>query len=229
MSEEESNEESEKDSEEEEESKSSDLSYDDLLGRARGELPEEISHQERFEIPDIKAMREGNTTILRNFSDIAEKINRDPDKLLKYLLRELATAGEKENERVVFKGKISPKKIKSKIETYVEKFVLCSECGRPDTRLVKDGRVTIIECDACGAHRPVKGRKRKAHDTTKEEEIKEGGIYEVMIQDIGKKGDGVAKKGKYIIYVPGTTKGEKVKIKINSIKGTIGFASVVER
>lgn len=213
----------------ENDTESEEYDYDSLLNRARTDLPEEISHHERFEIPDLDAMVEGNTTIIRNFTEISDKLNRDPEKLLKYLLGELATAGEREKERVIFKGKISPKKIQTKLENYVEKFVLCSECGRPDTRLVKDGRITILECDACGAHRPVKGKKKRMHKRTEAEEVEEGGIYEVMIQDIGSKGDGVAKKGKYIIYVPGTTKGEKVKIRVNNVTGTMAFASLLER
>lgn len=214
----------------EEETKSDDeVDYDSLLNRARSDLPEDISHHERFEVPDVEAMVEGNTTILKNFTDIADNINRDPERLLKYLLRELGTAGEREKERVVFKGKISPRKIENKIENYVEKYVLCSECGKPDTRLVKDGRITILECDACGAHRPVERKKKKIHKGTEAEEIEEGGVYEVMIQDIGSKGDGVAKRGKYIIYVPGATKGEKVKIRVNDIKGTMAFATLLDR
>jgi len=200
--------------------------YDDLLDRAREKLPEEISHHERFQIPDVDAMVEGNTTILRNFNDIVDKINRDPEKVLKYLLRELGTAGERENERVVFKGKISPKKIENKLEDYVEKYVLCPECGRPDTRLVKEGRVTIMRCDACGAHGPIKGKKKKSSISTKSDKIEEGKTYELMIQDIGKEGDGVAKKGKYTIFIPGTTKGDKVKVRINHVKGTLAFGEL---
>ncbi len=199
--------------------------YGKLLQRARKDLPEEISDHSRFEIPEIDAMVEGNTTILRNFSEIADQLNREPEKLMKYLLRELATAGDRENGRVVFKGKINPKKIRDKLENYVEKYVLCTECGRPDTRLVKDGRINILECDACGAHRPVRGKKKRVHKTAETERIEEGGIYEVRIQDIGSKGDGVAKVGKYIIYVPGATKGEEVKIRINNVKGTMAFAT----
>ncbi len=47
-----------------------------------------------------------------------------------------------------------------------------------------------------------------------------------MIQDIGKEGDGVAKKGKYTIFIPGTTKGDKVKVKINHVKGTLAFGEL---
>ncbi len=201
--------------------------YDSLLKEARENLPEDISHHDRFQVPDIDILQEGNTTIFKNFTDVADMINRSPEKILKFLLGELGTAGEKENGRVVFKGKISPSKIEEKMEDYIEKFVLCSECGRPDTRLVKENRIDIIKCDACGAHRPIKGKQVKTGASKKSEKLEEGEIYELLIQDIGKEGDGVAKKAGYTIYVPGTTKGDKVKVRINNKTGNLAFGSVV--
>ena len=59
------------------------------------------------------------------------------------------------------------------------------------------------------------------------EALVEGNVYEVVIGDVGRKGDGVAKIGKYTIYVPRTTKGNIVKIKISKISGTIAFAEPV--
>ncbi len=203
--------------------------YDKLLDTAREKIPEEISEQERFEIPDLDILQEGNTTIFKNFTDIADKINRSPEKFLKFLLGELGTAGERENGRVVFKGKINSRKIRTKIEDYVEKYVLCPECGRPDTRLVKEDRVDIIKCDACGAHGPIRGKQSKSSSSAKSDRIEEGNVYELMIQDIGREGDGMAKKGGYTIYVPGTTKGDKVKVRINNTTGNLAFGTVVDK
>ena len=53
-----------------------------------------------------------------------------------------------------------------------------------------------------------------------------GNVYEVMIQDIGSKGDGIAKIDKYIIYVPGTAKGSVVKVKISNIHGNVAYGNV---
>lgn len=200
------------------------LDYDALLKRARESLPERVITRERFKVPEIDVFIEGKTTVLRNFDEIASAINREPSQILVYLLRELGTAGSIDGKRVVFKGRVVPSQIEDRLKGYIETFVLCSECRRPDTRLVKEGRVTLLECDACGAHRPVKfGRV-----LPKEEEapLVEGNTYELMIQDIGKKGDGIAKKDKYIIYVPGTAKGSIVKVRIEKITGNIAFATL---
>jgi translation initiation factor 2 subunit 2 len=105
---------------------------------------------------------------------------------------------------------------------YTETFVLCSECGKPDTRINKEGRVLVLECEACGAHRPV--NVRKSTRGAEKEGIKEGGVYEVMVEDVGRKGDGVTKLDKYIIYVPGAAKGTRLKVKIQKISGNVAFS-----
>ena len=167
---------------------------------------------------------EGKTTVFRNFGEVVGVINRDKDEILAYLLRELGTAGTLDGVRVIFKGRVAREQIEKRIKEYVGDYVLCAECTRPDTRLVKEGRVMLLECDACGARRPVTFRK-----VSKVEEgiLEVGNVYEVMISDIGRKGDGIAKVDKYIIYVPGTTKGVSVKIKVEKIVGTIAYAQVV--
>lgn len=202
-----------------------DLDYGSLLKRARGELPEAITSGERFTIPEPEIFEEGKTTVWRNFEETCDAIHREPPQVLTYLLRELGTAGTQEGRRVVLKGRVPTKRIMDRLKGYVNGFVLCHECNRPDTRLVKEGRVTILECDACGAHRPV--RVRKPAKAVEEAAIKEGGVYEMMIQDIGRKGDGIAKMDKYIIYVPGTAKGSIVKVEIEKVAGTVAFGHVV--
>ncbi len=46
-------------------------------------------------------------------------------------------------------------KLNEKIQSYVDDFVICKECGRPDTKLSKEGIVTFMRCNACGAKHSV--------------------------------------------------------------------------
>ena len=200
------------------------LSYDQLLARAKKALPDALSSGERFQVPAPEIVYEGKTSILKNFEDIVQAIRRDPDMVLTYLLRELGTAGTMEGRRVVFKSKITEQQVEERVKSYVEAYVLCQECGRPDTRLVKEDRIAMLECDACGARRPVKAVKKAAK--VEEAPLVEGKVYELMIQDIGKKGDGIAKLDKYVIYVPGTAKGAIVKVFIEKIAGTVAFGRI---
>jgi len=200
-------------------------SYEQLLQRAKQALPAALTSGERFQIPAPEIVIEGKTTILRNFEDIVSAIRRDPNMVLTYLLRELGTAGTLDGRRVVFKSKVTGQQVEDRVKSYVEAYVLCQECGRPDTRLVKEDRIAMLECDACGARRPVKAVKKAAK--VEEAPLVEGKVYELMIQDIGKKGDGIAKLDKYVIYVPGTAKGAIVKVFIEKIAGTVAFGRVV--
>src|SRR4030067_188766 len=133
------------------------LSYDALPQRAKTALPDALSSGERFQIPEADIVVEGKTTILRNFLDIAEAIRRDPTMVLTYLLRQLGTAGAQDGRRVVFKGKVTAAQIAYRVKSYVETYVLCQECGRPDTRLVKEDRVAKVGCGAGGGARPAEG------------------------------------------------------------------------
>jgi translation initiation factor 2 subunit 2 len=112
--------------------------YDKLLGRLREALPETVSSQDRFKIPEPEVLYEGKTTVLRNFGDIVDAINREPSHLMAFLLKEVGTAGNQEAKRALFKGRVPVKQLEDRIKNYVDIFVLCSECGRPDTKLDSD-------------------------------------------------------------------------------------------
>jgi translation initiation factor 2 subunit 2 len=135
--------------------------YDKLLNRSIESLPEKLTSKDRFEMPRGMVFYEGNTTILKNFSEIASDLNREPQHLLSYLLKEVGTAGEADGERAIFQGKIPEVKVLDRIREYVERYVLCRECDRPDTKLIKKNRTLLLKCEACGAVHPVKTRKTK--------------------------------------------------------------------
>ncbi|MHA1832023.1 MAG: translation initiation factor IF-2 subunit beta, partial [Candidatus Helarchaeota archaeon] len=99
---------------------------------------------------------EGNRTIIQNFKEITDLLNRDPNHLLKYLNRELATRGNLQGGRAIFVGRFSEFLLNSLIKRYTEKYVICPVCKRPDTRLIKEGKFSFIQCDACGAKESIK-------------------------------------------------------------------------
>ena len=204
-----------------------DLDYDKLLKRVVDSTPKKELTQEIFKIPKAEIFYEGNTTVIKNFDKISDAINRDPDLILKFLLGGVGTAGEFDSGRVVFQGKIPARSIQEKIKDYIDAFVICSECNKPDTHLVKQGRTLLIRCDACGAFRSVKSRRKKIVQQPSKA-LSEGMTYDLTIKDIGKKGDGIAYLDKYIIYVAGAMKGSTVKVKIDKISGTVGFGHIVE-
>lgn len=127
------------------------MNYEDMLKDARKKLPEPSASTERFEVPKVRGQIEGNKTIISNFIQIAETLRRPSAHLLKYIQKELATPGIFRKQAVIFGSKIPATKINEKISSYATEFVICKECGKPDTKITKEGDIYYLKCQACGA------------------------------------------------------------------------------
>ncbi len=57
--------------------------------------------------------------------------------------------------------------------------------------------------------------------------VKVGEVLEVTIEAKGEKGDGLTKKDGFVIFVPNTSTGDHVKIKINKVLRKVAFGEVV--
>ena len=132
--------------------------YEDLLNQAYTKVKPIEESKQRFEIPKIQGQVEGTKTILTNLDKIASYIRRDINHLLKYLLKELATSGGIKGNRIVLQTKQSSQKINEKIQDYTKEFVICKECGKPDTELQKEKEFLFLHCLACGAKHSVRAK-----------------------------------------------------------------------
>lgn len=58
--------------------------------------------------------------------------------------------------------------------------------------------------------------------------VKVGDEFDVKIEAIGEKGDGIAKKDGFVLFVPNTKQGDEVTIRVSRVLRKVGFAEVVE-
>jgi len=114
--------------------------YEKLLERAKNLLPEETRKFERLELP----------------RPICTAINRDQQHVLRFLSREMATASSISGARATFQGKFSEESLKRLLDRYIQEFVTCPVCSRPDTKMEKRDRVLLLICEACGAASPLR-------------------------------------------------------------------------
>lgn len=132
--------------------------YEMLLSRLRDKLGNTTKKQaSRLELPTPQIIWVGQRTIFRNFVDFPKALNRDPEKLLLYLNKELASAGYIAGERVIFLGRKEPSSFGALIDRYVKDYVICPVCGSPDTRTEKSKKLGFLLCEACGAKSSIKG------------------------------------------------------------------------
>jgi len=129
--------------------------YEELLEKAYEKIKPVESSIDRFEIPKVTGHVEGNKTIITNFKQICTYVRRDQAHLLKYLFKELASHGSIKGDRLVLTRKISSTLINDKINSYTQTYVICKECKKPDTELMKEGRFNFVHCLACGAKKSV--------------------------------------------------------------------------
>jgi len=57
--------------------------------------------------------------------------------------------------------------------------------------------------------------------------VKVGEELDVTIEAVGEKGDGIAKKNGFVIFVPGVQQGDSVKIRITKVFKKMAFAEVI--
>ena len=133
--------------------------YVNQLDKALKQIPSTKTSDSRFVIPTLKVFIEGKTTIFDNFDVICDYINREQEHVMKFLLNELGTAGKIVGNRVIFQGRFSRDEVERQIQRYMEEYVICWECKKPDSHFEKLERVWVLKCDACGAIRPIMKRR----------------------------------------------------------------------
>ena len=128
-------------------------SYEKLLDEAYNNVKsiKAGSNFDRWEVPEARSQIVGNKTILSNFLQICSYLRRDCNHVMKFLSNELASFSKLENERMIFNRKIPQDNLNKKIKFYISKFVICKECKKPDTELLKQDGLLFIHCLACGA------------------------------------------------------------------------------
>ncbi len=132
------------------------FNYQQLLKKAFEKIPKKAYTGDRFKLPEVACEIQGNKTLIKNFGEIANVLRRDVSHLSKYLCKELATPCLIQGNTLILQTKASREIIQKKMEDYTKEFVYCKVCGEPDTKIIKEGRIFFLKCEACGAKSPIK-------------------------------------------------------------------------
>lgn len=131
--------------------------YVSMLEELYRNMPKRKDHEERFKIPSVEVVFEGkNRVIIRNFGKIVDILRRDIREVAKYFSKELGAPTQIDKDRLIIQRRVLPKLIQNKLEFYINEYVLCKECKRPDTVIISVEGVKILRCEACGARRYLK-------------------------------------------------------------------------
>jgi len=111
----------------------------------------------RYKMPLVYGKVEGRgngiKTVIPNVSEVSRSLHRDAGEVTKFFGCELGaqTKNDEKNDRYVVNGSHSDGALQGMIHKYIEAFVLCPECGLPETHYkIKEGCI-FHRCAACGA------------------------------------------------------------------------------
>jgi translation initiation factor 2 subunit 2 len=112
--------------------------YEELLNRAIDHYPLALKLKGSLCLA-YSIIRE--TEPLSRISGNSHAMNRD---LSTYsnLVKGTGTAGNLEGNRAIMQGKFTHYLINDRLDDYVQRFIMCHECNRPDTRIIREDRIS---------------------------------------------------------------------------------------
>lgn len=57
--------------------------------------------------------------------------------------------------------------------------------------------------------------------------VREGEELDVVVEAVGEKGDGIARKKGFVLFVPNTKAGEECRIRVTKVLAKVGFAEKI--
>lgn len=111
----------------------------------------------RYKMPSVICTYEKRWTVLVGLKKIADALHRPRDELLKAIGLELCTQTSVRDGKACVKGHFTEELIQSKVRNYIEGFVLCSKCQKPETayRIKLKRGIVSQKCYGCGVKTPL--------------------------------------------------------------------------
>lgn len=123
-----------------------------ILEEVMSRVPQTIGKiGDRLIVLNPEILHESRRTIVTNFKEMVEKLNREPQHLARFIFKETGKPGSLEGERLIIQGRLTNEEFKRLIELYVKEFVKCPICGGLDTKMVSEKRLRFLVCEICGA------------------------------------------------------------------------------
>lgn len=87
---------------------------------------------------------------------------------------------------------------------------------------------TVEEPEEVDEQEETEESENEEEDEDFDKPVSEGEIVEVDIEDLGSKGDGIARKEGFVIFVPGGEVGETYDVEVTSVGRKFAFAEIDE-
>jgi len=120
--------------------------------------PNMLSRKKCRILPPIVSPSGSRRTLYANMRETAALLTREFEHLKDFLYVELATTGSVDGDgRLLLKGRFRVPQIQSVLTSYARQYVICANCGSPNTKLNRDpaNRLWFLKCSNCQSQRAV--------------------------------------------------------------------------
>ncbi|TMI33408.1 TRAM domain-containing protein [Candidatus Bathyarchaeota archaeon] len=81
-----------------------------------------------------------------------------------------------------------------------------------------------------GGSRGGYGRTRRDSDRDRGPvPVEEGQEVDITVDSVGRRGDGIGRINNFVVFIPGTNAGDKVKIRITGVRGSFATGEVISK
>jgi translation initiation factor 2 beta subunit (eIF-2beta)/eIF-5 len=129
----------------------------------------------RYKMHEISVTHETSKTVMQNLEQISKELSRSPILILKFLSIHFG-CNTITGKKYALNGNYSLDEIQDAIYDFIKHFVLCEECGNPETEFIYDISLKR-SCNSCGAIFEQKAHKLNS-SITKEKNINKDTKYE---------------------------------------------------
>lgn len=111
----------------------------------------------RYKMPVVYGKVEGRgngiKTVIPNISEVALSLHRSPAEVCKFFGTEIGaqTSYSEKDDRAVVNGQHTDPQLQDMMHKYIEKYVICPNCGLPETEYKIRNGCIYHRCAACGA------------------------------------------------------------------------------
>lgn len=130
--------------------------FEELLDRAYEKLSEIRKKSEKGGAISPIVKIENRKTYIKNFSEMCEKISRDPELVKQYLAKNTNCSTSVCDEGLKIDGRFQEAIIKKHVHNFIIEYVQCSNCKSLLTRIDKINRIDYMKCSNCKSEKTIK-------------------------------------------------------------------------
>lgn len=115
----------------------------------------------RYKMPALAVRKQTNCVVIDNLTTVSKSLQRPAKMILKYFGMKLGT--HVSVDKAAVNGTFSPSELQIALQEFIDQYVLCTDCGNPETQITLKKKKYSMSCKACGCINQMEESKLLKH------------------------------------------------------------------